>query len=75
MIDLPRRASSSLTFFLLGGGFLLESGYTQLPVTLVQRAHAGLRLSHLSLRARQDVQARGSNAHLSSLTSAMLCHE
>lgn len=61
-MSLPRRASSSLTFRLFTVGFLRDSGYTHVLLTLTQRLHAGLMRSHLSFRARHETQAKGSVA-------------
>lgn len=58
--ELPRRASSSLTFLRLKVGFLRDSGYTQSPLTLTHRAQAGVLRSHFSFLDRQETQASAS---------------
>lgn len=57
---LPSLSSSSLTFFLLKAGFLLDSGYTHSPFTFKHRLHVGFTRSHFSFRDRQVTHASGS---------------
>lgn len=55
----PKRASSSSAFLRLAVGLRRDSGYAHSAPApaLAQREHAGLTLSHLSLRERQESQA------------------